>query len=203
MSALKKALTDAGMNAADRLREIEDDIARQGLGFADSMDVYRAQISGDPALLWEAFAIERDRILKNRLAAAFERRRAGDATKAVPKGQFRRASPTIRTMGHVASADQIKNAPRPTARLDFTAQRRALAPIVRTILETMMTPLGRPIGEITGEEAKTLHGRSRREMKIYAWVANRTPENELVRDHVKAKELEAFVRATDKENDNA
>jgi hypothetical protein len=185
MTAMRKAMTDAGLDADQRLLDLENRIVEVNADRLVAYGIYTNMLRDDPAMLWAAFAKVRESVLQTRIAAAYAR------------------LPKKKRVGHTLPDDQPSAAPRQTARLDFTAQRRALAPIVRSILDTMMTPLGRPLGEITGSEAKNLHARTKREMKIYAYVASHTPPDELVKDFVKAKDLEAIARAAEMENDHA
>lgn len=213
MTALKKALTDAGLDASKRLRDIEDRIVSETRSTEAALQKLYAAVSGDAALLWELFSGVRQKVCTERLAVAFERGRAGAALTSMPLGHVRLAAPQSKdsaralsgggARGHGLGDYQSTDAPRPTAALDFRAARHAVTAVARTVLDTWETPLGRSIGNITGAEAKALNARSRREAKVYAYCASHTPPDELIKDFVKAKDLEAIIRAADKENEHA
>ena len=71
MVALRKALKSVGLDASERLAEIESRIVSQTSSHSEARDLYYAAVSGDAALLWELFKDVRERVCDERLRAAF------------------------------------------------------------------------------------------------------------------------------------
>ncbi|MGE0723249.1 MAG: hypothetical protein AB7O45_02680, partial [Alphaproteobacteria bacterium] len=61
-----------------------------------------------------------------------------------------------------------------------------------TILDTHHTELGRPLGDCSKADLVDLAGRSRRRGAFYAALAEKLPEDGLVRAHARPEDVEAM-----------
>jgi hypothetical protein len=185
------------------LYQVEDEIAHAHTGYDEARAAWCAAVRTDAAYLWEAFAPFLDRVVQSRLAVAFARRRQAEASVVMPRGHTKPASAPMRASGQEHSASHLKGAARPQHRVyDFHAGKEALV-VLKTVLDQYQTPFGRAVGDITGAEARSWVTHSRRDLKVATYVASHTPADGKVRDYVKAEDLEAVVRAADRENDHA
>lgn len=200
MSAIQAAMRKAGIiTNAERLREAaRDAVARSNRDYEAARDLLFEAVQNDAGLLWEMFAPFRADAARRVLQRAF------NETREIGGQAFTEIHPVSAAdagAGHRGRDNQPVSA-RPRAP-NVSAIRVAGAMVARSILDAHMTALGKPLGDCSRDELLALAKRSRRDAKLYEFCASGLPPTGVLRDYRKPEEVEALMRAAEKENHDA
>lgn len=200
MSAIQAAMRKAGIiTNAERLREAaRDAVARSNRDYEAARDLLFEAVQNDAGLLWEMFAPFRADAARRVLQRAFNETReiGGHVNRDIHRSRAADAG-----AGHGRRDNQLNTA-RPRAP-NVSAIRAAGAMVARSILDAHMTALGKPLGDCSRDELLALAKRSRRDAKLYEFCASGLPPTGVLRDYRKPEEVEALMRAAEKENHDA
>lgn len=200
MGIMRAALQRVGIASnAERLREAaRDAVARSNRDYEAARDLLFEAVQNDAGLLWEMFAPFRADAARRVLQRAFNETREIGGHQA---GEIHWPLAADAGAGHRRRDNHTIHA-RPRAP-NVSAIRAAGAMVARSILDAHMTALGKPLGDCSRDELLALAKRSRRDAKLYEFCASGLPPTGVLRDYRKPEEVEALMRAAEKENHDA
>jgi hypothetical protein len=221
-TAMAEALVKVGFETAqERLDRIARECAMAG-SYETAKARLEANISNDAAILW--------RILQPRwyMVAADILSKAGTALRAEAAGPVGIGAPRtparpsnnlggqshrgalLRRAAEAGTSQSRSATQEASARpgplyvpADVAALKAGARHAARTIFDTWQTPLGKALGDCTGSDLTGLAAKSKRDGKFYEFCAHGLTGALKLRDCKRPDDVEALLRAANKENDNA